>query len=56
MELVHGEGAVQGKELPVTIGLGSDYHEAVKAFSEGTLKRLTEWEEITKSTDLPKDA
>lgn len=53
---MHGEGAAGGKELPVTIGLGSDHYEAVKAFCEGTLKRLADWEQVTKSTDFPEDA
>ncbi|KZV71193.1 NAD(P)-binding protein [Peniophora sp. CONT] len=54
VELVHGDGAAKGKELPVTIGLGTDYHEYVKAFADDTLKRLADWEEVTKSTDFPK--
>ncbi|KZV65485.1 short chain dehydrogenase [Peniophora sp. CONT] len=56
MELVHGDGAVKGKKIPVTIGLGSDYYEEVKAFAARTLKRVEDWGEISKSTDFPKDA
>ena len=54
VELVHGEGVVKGKDLPITLGLGTDYFDAVKGISEGTLSRLAEWEEVTKSTDFPK--
>ena len=56
VELVHGEGAVKDKELPTTIGFGTDYYEGVKEITEGTLKRMVEWEQVTRSTDFPKDS
>ncbi|VDB90058.1 unnamed protein product [Peniophora sp. CBMAI 1063] len=53
VELVHGEGVAEGKALPVTIGLGTDYYEEVKAFAEQSLKRIENWGAVSKSTDFP---
>ena len=52
MDLVHRDGVAEGKTLPVTIGLGTDYYEGVKASAEGTLKRLEGWVEVMTSTDF----
>ena len=56
MELVHGEGAAKGRELPVNIGFGSDYYREVKAIAEQTLKRVEEWGDVSKSTDFAEGA
>ena len=55
MDLVHADGVAKGKALPVTIGLGTDYYEGVKASAEGTLKRLEDWVEVMTSTDFRED-
>jgi NAD(P)-dependent dehydrogenase (short-subunit alcohol dehydrogenase family) len=56
VDIAHGEGVMTNKEIPAVIGLGTDYHDTVKAAAESTLGRIEQWEDVAKSTDLPKDA
>lgn len=52
VDVVRGEGVAVGKSFPASLALGSDCYNVVKASAEGTLTRLDEWKEITKSTDF----
>jgi len=54
VDLVRGEGAAQGRDAPSVMALGSDCFEDVQTAASDTLKRLAEWESVSKSTDFPK--
>jgi NAD(P)-dependent dehydrogenase (short-subunit alcohol dehydrogenase family) len=56
VDIAHDEGVAADREIPQVIGLGADYNQAVKGAAEGTLKRIAQWWDIARSTDLPKDA
>jgi len=52
VDIVKGEGIVSGKTLPISIALGTDCYETIKASSNAALLRLEEWKELTISTDI----
>lgn len=52
IDLVKGEGAVAGRELPPYLPLGTDAFEEVKAATEKCLKMLQDWEDVIRSTDI----
>lgn len=52
LDVIRGEGLAQGKELPAVLALGSDCVEAVKEVCRETIKRVEEWESISRSTDF----
>ena len=54
LDLIRGEGAAAGKDLPPVAYLGSDCVEAVKKSCQTTLQRIEEWETVFSSTDFPK--
>ncbi|TFY55976.1 hypothetical protein EVG20_g9115 [Dentipellis fragilis] len=56
IDLVHGEGAAQGRKVPSVVALGSDCFDVAKGSCEKTLANLKEWEAVTKSTDFPKES
>ncbi|KAJ6596158.1 hypothetical protein DFH09DRAFT_1024016 [Mycena vulgaris] len=52
LDIVRGEGLAKGKPFPTSVALGSDCYNAIKAESEGVLKRLEEWRALSESTDF----
>ncbi|KDQ64088.1 hypothetical protein JAAARDRAFT_64002 [Jaapia argillacea MUCL 33604] len=52
VDLVKGEGAATGREVPAVIDLGTDCYQGVRGVCESTLKRLEEWESVSRSTDF----
>ncbi|KAK7051619.1 hypothetical protein VNI00_004598 [Paramarasmius palmivorus] len=54
LDIVRGEGTVNGKPFQQSIQLGSDCYAVAKAECEKTLSRLEEWKEVSISTDYPK--
>ncbi|KAL1742769.1 hypothetical protein HDZ31DRAFT_83893 [Schizophyllum fasciatum] len=52
LDVVRGEGAAAGKPWEINVQLGSDCLAVVQEHCEKALKRLSEWEDITKSTDI----
>lgn len=55
IDVVKGEGAAKGKEMPLRLPMGSDALEVVRKKCLETLKTCDEWEEAIKSTDFPAD-
>ncbi|KAF8652848.1 hypothetical protein AX16_004123 [Volvariella volvacea WC 439] len=56
LDVIHGTGIAEGKEWPVSLSLGTDCYNTVKAESEKILKRLDDWKDVTFSTDFPKSS
>jgi hypothetical protein len=56
VDLVKKEGVAQGKTVPFRMPLGSDCFDDIKTKCEETLKILSEWESVIKSTDFPVDS
>jgi hypothetical protein len=54
LDLVRGEGVAQGREIPISLPLGSDCLNVVKETLSRTDKVLAEWDDVIKSTDFPK--
>lgn len=52
IDLVKGEGAAAGRELPLYLPLGTDAFEAAKVETEKCLKMLQDWEDVIRSTDV----
>ena len=52
LDVVRGEGVAAGRTWEINVQLGSDCFAVVKQHCETALKRLSEWEDITKSTDI----
>ncbi|KAL1725378.1 hypothetical protein EV714DRAFT_221409 [Schizophyllum commune] len=52
LDVVRGEGVAAGRPWEINVQLGSDCFAVVKQHCETALKRLSEWEDITKSTDI----
>ncbi|KIJ47758.1 hypothetical protein M422DRAFT_226126 [Sphaerobolus stellatus SS14] len=55
LDVIRGEGIAEGRELPLGLPLGSDAFAAVKETLTRTDNVLTEWEDVIKSTDFPKN-
>ena len=54
VDVIKGEGAAAGRPFPTVLPLGTDSFETIKAICENTVENLLAWEEVIKSTDLPK--
>ena len=52
IDLVKGEGAFKGKEVPERLPLGKDAVDIIRLKCEKTLKILNEWEGVSSSTDF----
>ncbi|GJJ15055.1 hypothetical protein Clacol_009330 [Clathrus columnatus] len=55
LDVVRKEGVAEGRDIPVSLPLGSDCFEGVRSTLEKTTKVLNEWEDVIKGTDFPKD-
>ncbi|KAF8862565.1 putative short-chain oxidoreductase [Acephala macrosclerotiorum] len=53
VDVLRGEGEAKGKKLPLRMPIGGDAVELVKGRCEETLKVIQEWEDLSRSTDLP---
>ena len=51
IDLVKGEGAAAGRDLPLRIPLGTDAVNAIRKKCVDTLKILEDWSALTVSTD-----
>jgi len=54
LDIVRGEGVAEGKEIPLSLPLGSDALATVKETLQRTENILNEWESVIRSTDFPK--
>ena len=55
VDVVRGEGVAAGRPTPIVLPLGTDSFETIKAVCDTTVENLYAWEDVIKSTDLPKD-
>ena len=55
LDVVRAEGVAEGRTAPLGLPLGSDCFAVVKETLARTANVLTEWEDVIKSTDFPKD-
>jgi len=53
IDLVKSEGAAEGREVPVSLPLGSDALKVIGETCESTVKVLTGWKDVITSTDFP---
>ncbi|KAF3039684.1 hypothetical protein E8E12_001092 [Didymella heteroderae] len=52
LDLVHGDGIAQGREVPFRLPLGLDCYTDVKEKCEATLATLEDWRDVATSTDI----
>lgn len=52
IDLIKGEGDVEGRDLPATLPLGTDAWETCVQETEKYLKMLKDWESVIRSTDV----
>ncbi|KAJ8085603.1 hypothetical protein PM082_004421 [Marasmius tenuissimus] len=55
VDLMHEEGAAQGKQFPLSIQLGGGCYYAAKGHCETSLANLEEWKDASFDSDFPKD-
>ena len=53
LDVVRGEGVALGRELPLSLPLGSDTFNTIQETLCRTDKVLEDWEDVIKSTDFP---
>ncbi|KZT29578.1 short chain dehydrogenase [Neolentinus lepideus HHB14362 ss-1] len=51
VQVVRGEGVAAGKQIPSKLALGSDAYGVIGESYLGSLAKLEEWKEVTRSTD-----
>lgn len=52
VDCIRGEGLVRGRKLPVRVVLGIDAMQLVEQKCQQQLQLLSEWEEVSMSTNL----
>jgi NAD(P)-dependent dehydrogenase (short-subunit alcohol dehydrogenase family) len=55
VDVLTKRGVAAGREIPLRLVLGTDIQAAVRAKLESTANLLNDWQDISASTDYPKD-
>ena len=55
LDVVRGEGVAVGRPFPTIVPLGGDTWNYLREDIDDIEKNMSEWEDVIKSTDFPKD-